>query len=80
MESGCLCVQEKTDCNGDGKLDCVDYIYMHKNGGYDCTNKNFVDSPFYRKFNTCWNVVQAATVNGGAAIPIGATGVVPPTA
>lgn len=80
MESGCLCVQDKTDCNGDGKLDCVDYAYIHANGGYNCANKAILSTEFYKKFNTCWKVVQAATENKAPVIPIAATGVVPPSA
>ncbi|KAK4292134.1 hypothetical protein Pmani_035080 [Petrolisthes manimaculis] len=63
-----------TDCNGDGVLDCVDFAYIHNNGGFNCKDRSIITTSFYKNFDTCWNVVRAATA------PIAASGVLPPSA
>ncbi|KAK3856565.1 hypothetical protein Pcinc_037123 [Petrolisthes cinctipes] len=62
------------DCDGDGVLDCVDFAYIHNNGGFNCADKSIITTNFYKNFNTCWKVVRAA------AAPIAASGVLPPSA
>ncbi|XP_050716983.1 lysozyme-like isoform X1 [Eriocheir sinensis] len=51
---------KKGDCNGDGKIDCVDYAYMHRLGGFTCKDPSMTNTSFFERFNTCWQVVQAA--------------------
>ncbi|XP_045135806.1 lysozyme-like isoform X1 [Portunus trituberculatus] len=51
---------EKGDCNGDGKIDCIDFAYMHRLGGYSCKDASFTKTAFYERFMTCWKVVQEA--------------------
>ena len=51
---------EKGDCNEDGKIDCIDFAYMHRLGGYSCKDASFTKTAFYDRFMTCWKVVQEA--------------------
>ncbi|XP_050716991.1 lysozyme-like isoform X2 [Eriocheir sinensis] len=51
---------KKGGCNGDGKIDCIDYAYMHRLGGYTCKDPSMTSTTFFERFNTCWKVVQAA--------------------
>lgn len=51
---------EKGDCNGDGKVDCIDFAYMHRLGGYSCKDPSMINTTFYQRFHSCWQVVQAA--------------------
>lgn len=51
---------KKGDCNGDGKIDCIDFAYMHRLGGYGCKDPSMNSTDFYKRFDTCWRVVQAA--------------------
>lgn len=39
------------DCNGDGRIDCLDYAAIHKYGGYGC--KNELPAVYAKKFNEC---------------------------
>ncbi|KAG7158301.1 lysozyme-like isoform X1 [Homarus americanus] len=55
------------DCNGDGKVDCVDFAFMHMLGGFGCHDSSLLTTDFYKRFDTCWKVVQAATVGGGSS-------------
>lgn len=50
----------KGDCNDDGKIDCIDFAYMHRVGGYSCKDPSMANTTFFKRFETCWNVVQAA--------------------
>ncbi|CAH2983981.1 unnamed protein product [Chilo suppressalis] len=45
------------DCNGDGQINCYDYMAIHKKGGYGCAG----DLPFdyVNKFNQCVAAVAA---------------------
>ncbi|KAJ8714920.1 hypothetical protein PYW08_004901 [Mythimna loreyi] len=46
------------DCNGDGRVDCYDYMAIHKRGGYGCVG----DLPFnyVNVFNQCVAAVAGA--------------------
>ncbi|XP_045451177.1 invertebrate-type lysozyme 3-like [Melitaea cinxia] len=46
------------DCNGDGQIDCYDYMVIHKLGGYGCAN----DLPYkyVNDFNQCIAAVAAS--------------------
>ncbi|XP_069941301.1 lysozyme isoform X3 [Cherax quadricarinatus] len=48
------------DCNGDGEVNCVDFAHMHMLGGFGCRDSAILSSEFYKRFDTCWKVVQAA--------------------
>ncbi|XP_072944841.1 lysozyme-like [Epargyreus clarus] len=39
------------DCNGDGVVDCYDYMAIHKLGGYGCTGQ--LPSKYVADFNQC---------------------------
>ncbi|KAK7060661.1 hypothetical protein SK128_018826, partial [Halocaridina rubra] len=54
------------DCNEDGKVDCRDFAQMHRLGGYGCRDPAIRTTPFYESFENCFNVVSAATLNGGS--------------
>ncbi|XP_066966294.1 lysozyme 2-like isoform X1 [Macrobrachium rosenbergii] len=55
------------DCNEDGQVDCTDFAQMHRMGGYGCRDPSIRTTDFYKRFETCWKVVQAATVGGGSS-------------
>ncbi|XP_049876206.1 lysozyme-like [Pectinophora gossypiella] len=46
------------DCNGDGRIDCYDYMAIHKKGGFGCAG----DLPFQyvSVFNQCIDAVARA--------------------
>ncbi|KAJ2945489.1 hypothetical protein O0L34_g300 [Tuta absoluta] len=46
------------DCNGDGRIDCYDYIRIHQKGGYGCEGP--LDPKFETVFNQCIAAVAAA--------------------
>lgn len=48
------------DCNDDGVIDCRDFAFMHRIGGFTCQDPTVVDSEFFKRFMTCWNVVTQA--------------------
>lgn len=50
------------DCNGDGRIDCYDYMAIHKRGGYGCVG----DLPFsyVNVFNQCVAAVANAQKYG----------------
>ncbi|KAH9635017.1 hypothetical protein HF086_001792 [Spodoptera exigua] len=50
------------DCNGDGRVDCYDYMAIHKRGGYGCVG----DLPFsyVNVFNQCVAAVANAQQYG----------------
>ncbi|CAL4130424.1 unnamed protein product [Meganyctiphanes norvegica] len=56
--------QNRADCNNDGKVDCVDFAYMHLLGGYGCKDPSIVTTDYFTKFQTCWNVVNSAQPSG----------------
>jgi len=39
------------DCNGDGKIDCDDYVRIHRHGGYGCTGP--LDPKYENAYRTC---------------------------
>ncbi|KAJ8894281.1 hypothetical protein PR048_006894 [Dryococelus australis] len=41
----------KQDCNGDGKIDCLDYAAIHRMGGYGC--KGELDAAYSGKVKAC---------------------------
>lgn len=45
------------DCNGDGRVDCYDYMAIHKKGGYGCSGE--LPFNYVNVFNQCINVVAA---------------------
>ncbi|KAI5637581.1 destabilase domain-containing protein [Phthorimaea operculella] len=46
------------DCNGDGRIDCYDYIRIHQKGGYGCEGP--LDPKFETVFNQCIAAVAQA--------------------
>ncbi|XP_004926302.1 lysozyme [Bombyx mori] len=42
------------DCNGDGVVNCYDYMAIHKKGGYGCTGE--LPFNYVNVFNQCINV------------------------
>ncbi|KAK8749176.1 hypothetical protein OTU49_015717 [Cherax quadricarinatus] len=50
------------DCNGNGKIDCDDFFRIHRLGAFNCENPSILNSTAYKKFTTCWDVVQAASL------------------
>lgn len=49
------------DCNGDGTVDCLDYAHIHMMGGYGCKDPSVRTTDFYKVFENCWDVVNAAS-------------------
>ncbi|XP_069189563.1 invertebrate-type lysozyme-like isoform X1 [Procambarus clarkii] len=50
------------DCNGDGVVNCVDFAYMHMLGGFGCHDSSMLGTAFFKRFDNCWKVVEAASV------------------
>ncbi|KAK2706380.1 hypothetical protein QYM36_016427 [Artemia franciscana] len=46
----------KQDCNDDGRIDCEDYVRIHRNGGYGC-KAPIEETQYYKNFQTCKNIV-----------------------
>ncbi|KFM61945.1 Lysozyme, partial [Stegodyphus mimosarum] len=44
-----------TDCNGNGKVDCDDWVRIHKTGAGDCKDSWVTTTTYYRRFDTCFN-------------------------
>ncbi|CAG0915446.1 unnamed protein product [Notodromas monacha] len=47
----------KQDCNGDGKIDCVDFAMIHKSGGYSCSTP-IQETEYFKKFLSCKNLLN----------------------
>lgn len=45
------------DCNGDGRIDCLDYGHIHRFGGYNCAQA--LPPDYGNRFNTCLKQVGA---------------------
>ncbi|KOB65348.1 hypothetical protein OBRU01_20368 [Operophtera brumata] len=45
------------DCNGDGVINCYDYMAIHKKGGYGCTGE--LPFQYVTVFNQCVAAVAA---------------------
>ena len=42
------------DCNGDGEVNCKDFMATHVHGGYGCNKP--LPNPMQKKFEECQNV------------------------
>ncbi|RXG70821.1 hypothetical protein Avbf_02617, partial [Armadillidium vulgare] len=49
------------DCNGDGIIDCEDYVRIHGLGGYGCRDPSFVNTDFYKRYAKCFKVIIDAS-------------------
>jgi len=46
------------DCNGDGKIDCEDYVRIHKLGPGNCNSPTIAETTFYKEYSKCKAVVN----------------------
>jgi len=46
------------DCNGDGVIDCEDYVRIHKLGPGNCDSPTVVETTFYKEYLKCKAVVN----------------------
>jgi len=44
-----MCIEQ--DCNGNGQINCDDYIRIHRLGAYGCTGP--LDSKYENKYKLC---------------------------
>ena len=45
----------KTDCNGDGLIDCQDFAIIHQLGPTSCSSRSIIATSFWKEFDSCLN-------------------------